>query len=110
VYTLTASALLLLLAFSGYPFEPRRLLLTCLWAIVCSVVLAGLSVFLEIDRNSLLSRIAGTEPGKLTWDGAFFVRVLTWGLVPLLSVAAVQYPDLANSLFRLAEPLTRALR
>jgi hypothetical protein len=110
VYTLTASALLLLLSFSSYPFEPHRLLLTCLWGIVGSVVLAGLLVFMEIDRNSLLSQIAGTQPGKLTWDGAFLMRVITWGLIPLLSVAAIQYPDLANSLVRLAEPLSRALR
>jgi len=53
--------------------------------------------------------IAGTTPGKLTWDGALAVRIVTWVAFPLLSVAAVQYPELANQAFAFLEPFTRAL-
>ncbi|MGC4094400.1 MAG: hypothetical protein QM756_42115 [Polyangiaceae bacterium] len=110
LYTMTSSALLLLLAVASYPFQPQRLLLTWIWVVVGSVVLAGLFVYVELDRNALLSRIAGTTPGRLTLDSALALRVIAWGLVPLLGVAAAQYPDLANTLFHWLEPFTRALR
>lgn len=110
LYTMTSSALLLLLAVASYPFQPQRLLLTWIWVVVGSVVLAGLFVYVELDRNALLSRIAGTTPGHLTLNGTLALRVLGWGIVPLLGVAAVQYPDLATTLFQWLEPFTRALR
>lgn len=110
MWTLTACALLLLLAVASYPFEPHRLLFTCIWALVGSVVLTGFWVYLELDRNSLISRIAGTTPGRFTWDWSLAGRVLAFGVIPLLSVAAMQYPDLANRLFHMVEPFTRALR
>ncbi|HET9931265.1 MAG TPA: hypothetical protein VFQ35_11280 [Polyangiaceae bacterium] len=110
LYTMTSSALLLLLAIVSYPFQPQRLLLTWIWVVVGSVVLAGLFVYIELDRNALLSRIAGTTPGHLTLNGSLLFRVLGWGIVPLLGVAAAQYPDFANTLFHWLEPFTRALR
>jgi hypothetical protein len=110
LYAMTSSALLLLFAIASYPFQPQRLLLTWIWVVVGSVVLVGLFVYVELDRNALLSRIAGTAPGRLTLNGTLLFRVLTWGIVPLLGVAAAQYPDLANTLLRWLEPFTRALR
>jgi hypothetical protein len=110
LYTMTSSALLLLVAIVSYPFQPQRLLLTWIWVVVGSVVLAGLFVYVELDRNALLSRIAGTTPGHLTLNGALLFRVLSWGIVPLLGVAAAQYPDFASTLFHWLEPFTRALR
>ena len=107
---MTSSALLLLVAIVSYPFQPQRLLLTWIWVVVGSVVLAGLFVYVELDRNALLSRIAGTTPGHLTLNGALLFRVLSWGIVPLLGVAAAQYPDFASTLFHWLEPFTRALR
>jgi hypothetical protein len=110
LYTLTGCALLLLLALVSYPFEPHRLLLTCLWVIMGSVVASGFWIFIELDRSTLLSHISGTKPGELRLDGAFAVRVLTWGVLPLLSVAAAQYPEVAGVLFRWMEPFARTLR
>jgi hypothetical protein len=53
--------------------------------------------------------IAGTQPGRVTWDGALIIRVLAWGIVPLLGVAAIQYPEAANRLLRIIAPFVRAL-
>ena len=110
MYTLTGCALLLLCAISSYPFEPHRLLLTFIWVVVGTVVVVGLFVYVELDRNALISRLAGTAPGRLTFDGAFALRIVAWVIVPLLGVAAAQYPDLANALHRAVEPFARALR
>jgi hypothetical protein len=46
----------------------------------------------------------------MTLDGALALRVFAWVVVPLLGVAAAQYPDLANTLFGAVEPFARALR
>jgi hypothetical protein len=110
LYAMTAAIALLLLALSSYPFEPHRLLVSCSWAIVGSVVGAGLWIFIELDRNTVMSHLTGTDPGKLTWNSAFVVRVLAWVALPLLGVAATTYPDIANMLYRIFEPFIRALR
>jgi hypothetical protein len=81
-----------------------------MWGVVGAVVVVGLFVYLELDRNALISRLAGTAPGRLTFDAALALRILAWVVVPLLGVAAAQYPDLANALFGAVEPFTRALR
>ena len=94
----------------SYPFEPHRLLLTCIWVIMGSVVASGLWIFVQMDRSTLLSLINGTRPGELTVDGPLVLRVLTWGVLPLLSVAAAQYPEVASALLRWLEPFARALR
>jgi hypothetical protein len=110
LYAMTGAIALLLLALSSYPFEPHRLLLSCSWAIVASVVGAGLWIFIELDRNTVMSHLTGTDPGKLTWNSALLVRVLAWVAIPVLGVAATTYPDIANMLYRLVEPFVRALR
>jgi hypothetical protein len=110
IYTLTGCALLLLLAFASYPFEPHRLMLTCIWIVMGAIVLAGFWIFVELDRNTLLSLISGTPPGEVTINTSFVLRTVTWGVIPLLSVAAAQYPDVANVLFRWLEPFARALK
>ncbi|MFI5298739.1 MAG: hypothetical protein ACHREM_11630 [Polyangiales bacterium] len=110
LYTLTACSLLLVLALSSYVFEPRRLLLTSIWVIMGSVVASCFWVFLELDLNTVLSRIAGSPPGKLTLNSAFAVRLLGWVVVPLLGVAAAQYPDVASALFSWLEPFAKTLK
>jgi hypothetical protein len=109
-YGLTASVLLLLAAFGSYAFEPHRLLLTCLWGVTGTVIISGLYVFVGLDRNTLLSLVAGTAPGRVTLDAALVVRLATWVGVPLLGIAAAQYPEVANALGRVIEPFTHVLR
>jgi hypothetical protein len=64
----------------------------------------------RMDRNTLMSHITGTSPNEVTLDSSFWIRIFAWGVVPLLSVAAAQYPEIANFLFNVVSPFTRALR
>lgn len=106
----TGCALLLLVAVTSYPFEPHRLILTFTWVVIASVVATNLWVFIQMDRNTLMSHVSGTNPNHVTWNGAFALRVLTWGVVPLLGAAAAQYPQLARVIFDFVSPFVRALR
>jgi hypothetical protein len=74
------------------------------------VVGAGIWIFVELDRNTVISHIAGTAPGKLTVNGALAVRVVAWAVLPVLGVAATTYPEVASALYGLVEPFVRALR
>jgi hypothetical protein len=62
------------------------------------------------DPNTLMSHIAGTSPNEVTLDAAFALRLFAWTIVPLLSVAAAQYPEVANVLFAVFGPFARALK
>lgn len=111
LYTTTGCTLLLLGAISSYPFEPHRTLLTCSWILTGAVVLTCLWVFVQLDRDPLLSSISGSSEsaGKISWDKNFAYRIAVWVLLPLLGLLAAQYPAVANELTNVLEPFTRAL-
>lgn len=106
---MTGAAVALLLAVVLYAFQPHRLFLTCIWGLVGAGALSSLVVYLDLERNALLSRISRT-PSRVVLDTSLVLRVLTWVVLPLLSVAAVQYPQLGNTIFSWIEPFTRVLR
>jgi len=101
VYTLLFCALLLMLGALSYPFEPHRLLSTWVWTLMLVVIGSALWTYVELDRNTLLSRIASSSAGQLTLDRGLLLRVLAWGVAPLMAAAATEYPDLVNSIFQL---------
>jgi hypothetical protein len=97
---ITCSALLLLLALASYTFQPRHLLMSTIWVVILSSVALALTVLVQMGQDELLSRISKTEPGKVNWlDRAFLVRVGTWAVLPILSLLAVQYPELARGIW-----------
>ena len=106
--TLVSMSLMLLLIVVSYPFEPYRLLLTYVWIIVGSVVLTGLWIYIQLGRDRLMRQLTQTGAGSIL-STSLGLRVLGWVIVPLLSLAATQYPDVANVLFRLFIPFARSL-
>jgi hypothetical protein len=110
LFTLSASSLLLLATVTSYTFEPYRLLLTLAWTVIVSVMLIGIWIFVELDRNTVISHISGTVPGKLTVNGGMAVRLFSWSVVPLLGIASTQYPEVANFLYAIINPFLSALK
>ena len=104
------SGLWMLLMVSTYAIDARRLSMTFIWVGVIAAASTGLWMFVQFDRDELLSRIGHTTPGEVTFDGGFARRVFTWGLLPILSVAAVHYPNVTQSAFAWLQPLLLALR
>lgn len=103
-------AVLTLFALSVYPFRPRSVVLFVSWMTVLVVSGTTLSVYVQMDRNTVLSRIAGTTPGKSSFDLAFFSRIFTLGLVPLLSLVAAQFPQIVRVFYDVLTPFARLLR
>ena len=70
--------------------------------------LAEIASFAQMARDAVLSRLSGTDPGKLDWN--FFLRALSYGAVPLFALLASQFPSLGRSLFSWIQPALNAIQ
>jgi hypothetical protein len=90
---LTAALLVMLLAVTSYPIQPRDLLLTFNWTVILTFVAATMMVFVQMEKDSVLSALSGTVSGRVTWNREFAIRVLLFGVLPILSMLGAQFPD-----------------
>lgn len=109
-FGVVSMGLLMILAVSSYPFQPRRLVLFFAWTTVLSVSGGTFGVYVQMDRNTVLSRIARTTPGRISFDFAFFTRLFTLVVLPLLSLVAVQFPQVIRVVYEVLAPFARAVR
>ncbi len=85
--------LLMLLAITYYPFQPREWLLSFNWFIFTATICLSLMAFVQMSRNKVLSLLSGTTPGHVTWNRDFVLRVVIYGLVPFLAIVGAQFPE-----------------
>jgi hypothetical protein len=100
--------LLLLLAAVSYPFrEPRAVA----WSLVILVIILLIGVgmvLVQMDRDSILSRMSETPPGKVD-RSAFVWHMLSVGGLPAVTVLSALFPSLGNFLFSWLQPLLSTL-
>jgi hypothetical protein len=85
-------ALAMTLAVSGYPFPGRDTLLWFSWLVLLSVIGTILVVFIQMNRDRVLSMLTGTTPGKLNWNSSFVLQILVFGVIPVLTLLGAQFP------------------
>jgi hypothetical protein len=102
-----APALLLLIAVTTWAFEPKQLVSFGIWAAVLGAAAVTLWTFVEMDRNTSLSVIGGSTPGKVRFDRSFFVAVFTYGVLPLAGVVTTQFPYFGRLFAQWFDPLMR---
>lgn len=90
------------LASTAYPFDPKPMLSAVFLAVFVLLAGAMLFVFAQAHRDATLSNITNTEPGEL--GGAFYLKVLQFGIGPAIGLVSVLFPDLANFLFAWLQP------
>nr|MDP9120775.1 hypothetical protein [Acidobacteriota bacterium] len=100
-------AFLLLLAVSAYSFEPKGVVSLGLLVLVLGQVCLAVSVFVAMSRDTVLSLIAGTPPGQITFDSPLVSSLLTFGVIPLLGLVATQVPAAGQLLNGVLKPLLR---
>jgi hypothetical protein len=103
------SLLLTTMLVSSYPYQPQSLLRLILLLVLVGAVSAFVAVLVQMNRNEVLSRIARTEPGQITWNGGFILNLFTFGVVPLLTLLSSEFPGLRNALFSWVQPLINAV-
>ena len=99
---------LTVLALSSYPFQSNRVVsVACVGILV--ILGAGMVVVLaQMDRNTVLSRLSDGTPHEL--GTSFYLRLTSFGALPLLTVLATQFPPIAQFLSGWVQPVLEALR
>jgi hypothetical protein len=59
-------------------------------------------------RNPILSRITDTHPNELGWE--FYLRILAFGAIPILTWLAYQFPDIGSMVFNLFQPAVDVMK
>lgn len=107
VLLLAVGFILALGAIGSYPFIAGR---QCVWSLGALFLIFGAAIigsFAQMDRDAIMSRLSGTDPGKL--DLSFYLRVVSYGGLPLMALLASQFPSLGRSLFSWLEPALNAM-
>lgn len=99
VVFVTTGMILLLMAISYYPFQPHDRILLFGWILIISVVVATLGIFVQMDRERVLSLFTGSTPGKIEWNRSFIGRIVIHGLLPILALLNAQFPDVIRQVF-----------
>ncbi|HUI25030.1 MAG TPA: hypothetical protein VL403_03010 [Candidatus Kryptonia bacterium] len=105
----TLGMLMMLLTVSSYPFQPQRLLQLFTWSVILPTVGGVITMLVQMDRNEVLSRITGTEPNEIRLDHAFVSSIVTYGVLPVLTLLATMFPQLGG-LWGAIEPITRVFK
>jgi hypothetical protein len=93
IWFLFAGFLLMLVAVNSYPFQPREWILWFNWVVILVTVVSTMIVFVQMNRDSILSQLSDTAPGRLSWTREFITKVLVYGAIPILALLSAQFPE-----------------
>lgn len=103
-------ALLIFVAVVSYPYQPARLILNVLFVLITALGFLSIALFVQMDRDEILSRISKTVPGKISWDFSFLSRVFVYGVIPVLSLLAARVPEVQTSIAGWLDGLARVVK
>jgi hypothetical protein len=63
-----------------------------------------------LDRDPVTSAIGKTTAGSVHFDMGFVMRTVSWGLIPLASLVAAQYPALGSFVSTLFKSVAKGFR
>jgi hypothetical protein len=98
----SAAFVLAVIAWNCYPFQPRQ---EVNWALTGLLLFLGSGivwVFAQMHRDPILSRITATTANELGLD--FYIRIITFGAVPVVTWLAYQFPEIGGAIFNFLQP------
>ena len=99
--------LVVVVLLSSYPFQPQSALRVIHTIILVVAVATLVLVIVQMNRQRVLSAIANTTPGEVSWDTRFVSTLVTYGALPLLTLISTEFPTVRDFLFSWVEPLMR---
>jgi hypothetical protein len=96
IFGLGFGAILLFVAISSLPFQPRPWFQFTATLSFVAIGIAVVTTFVSVEANEVLSRIAGTTAGKVSFDWSLVLKLAPWVVVPLLMVIGQTFPELWN--------------
>ena len=100
---------LVLAAIGSYPFEPRQSVMALVWVVILTSVALIAWVFMEMERDPILSSIGKTEPGKVTLSLEFLGTLAVYVGLPLVTLIATQFPGIGDVVYSIFNPAMRSL-
>jgi hypothetical protein len=92
-YFVLAGLLLMLLAVTSYPFQPRNEFLFFNWVVILSFMGTVFWIFMQMDRDTILSLLNDTVPGQVNFSRELALKVVLYVAVPLLALLGAQFPE-----------------
>ncbi|MDB4949516.1 MAG: hypothetical protein JWM27_2165 [Gemmatimonadetes bacterium] len=94
---------------STYPFHAQSVARVVFVCVMLATVGSLLMVMVQTNRDEVLSRIAGTPPGRITWDSSFVFNGLLLALAPLMALVSSEFPALREVAFSWLAPVVKLL-
>lgn len=104
-FRLAACSMLFVASMACYPVHPHKDVLVLCWLVVGTVAGTTVWVFVEMNRNAVLSTIAGTKPNEVTWTPEFVEKLATVVGLPLLGIVTAAFPQVARVIGSLLGPI-----
>jgi hypothetical protein len=99
VVSASVGLLMLMLALSSYPFPQRDTVAWISWTILLSAIGVIFVIFVQMNRDRVVSMLLGTTPGELNWDSGFIWQIVIFGLLPILTLLGAQFPHALQGVF-----------
>ena len=94
-----AAFVLTIIGWNSYSFEPRELVNGLFTILLVFLGICIVVVFAQMHRDPIMSRITDKRPNELGWD--FYLRVASFGVVPVLTWLAYNHPQIGVTLYQL---------
>jgi hypothetical protein len=102
-------AVLALAAHLFYSFPGRSAMLAFDWIVLALAVGGAVGMLVTLERDTVLSQLWSTTPGRVNWTGGFVYRLGLYGMVPVVTLFVWQFPEVGGTLFSWMEPLQKAI-
>jgi hypothetical protein len=96
------------ISMNSYPFQAHRWIGLASLITFLAIGTVAASVFAEMDRDAILSRLSNTNANEL--GVTFFLRLARFGGLPLLTLLAAQFPSINRVLFFWVKPAFDAIK
>jgi hypothetical protein len=104
----TAALLPAFWATNFYPLRENRFLFGLVLLVAGAAIAVVALVFVQMNRNYVLSKLDHTSPGHVTWDRSFVSSLLVHVALPLVALLAVKFPELGRAWQLLTAALSAA--
>jgi hypothetical protein len=96
------------ISLHSYPFLALRWVGVVCWLVLVTLGTGVGMVFAQMDRDAILSRLTETKANEVGLN--FFLRMLQFGALPLLTLLTTQFPAIGRLLSSWLQPALEALR
>jgi hypothetical protein len=98
---------LLFTSLHTYAFRADQALDWWFFGLLAVMGVGVVGVIAQIESNALVSRLSDRTPGEL--GGSFYLQLLKYGAVPILTIFGSQIPFISNVVLKWAQPALEAL-